>query len=361
MRFKFEVSYETIKRGFDVTSAIAGLVVTAPLQLLTALAVRTVLGKPVLFKQERPGKDEELFQLVKFRTMLPIDPEAGHVTNEERTTKLGQLLRATSVDELPSLLNVLSGDMSLVGPRPLRKSYIPRFSRHHRRRHEVRPGLTGLAQVAGRNSLGWNERLDLDIEYVDSKSLSLDFRILYKTVGAVLKREGIREEGTASMSEFLGSGPNIVCRPLLRSDLPTRVEWLNNETIRSGISIEFVADLSSTQSWFDRTRDANRKDFIFVLEDGYPVAMAGFVDIERDSAYLYIYVNPNEIGKGYGRLVLVQLLKQAELSAIEQLKLEVKASNISAINLYKRFRFVKTGEISDATKYVMVRQVRETD
>jgi lipopolysaccharide/colanic/teichoic acid biosynthesis glycosyltransferase len=197
--------YDVVKRAIDVLAASVGLVLTAPLQVMVAVLVRWRLGSPVLFKQPRPGKDEEIFELVKFRSMLEPDPERGLVEDADRITRFGRILRSTSLDELPTLWNVLRGDMSLVGPRPLLVQYLGRYSAEQARRHEVRPGVTGLAQVSGRNGLAWDEKLAKDVEYVDRRSLGLDVRILVRTFSQVLRRRGISAEGEATMPEFLGS------------------------------------------------------------------------------------------------------------------------------------------------------------
>jgi lipopolysaccharide/colanic/teichoic acid biosynthesis glycosyltransferase len=197
-------SYDTWKRLIDISVALVGLVVTAPLQGMVALMVRANLGPPVLFRQERPGKDERLFELVKFRTMRNPDPEQGLVTDADRMTRFGAVLRASSLDELPTLWNVLKGDMSLVGPRPLLVEYLDRYSREQRRRHEVRPGITGLAQVSGRNAISWDDKFAKDIEYVDNRSLHVDIRILVLTLKCTLRREGIAADGDVTMPEFLG-------------------------------------------------------------------------------------------------------------------------------------------------------------
>ncbi|WP_282005383.1 sugar transferase [Propioniciclava sinopodophylli] len=197
-------AYDVTKRILDAGVAGAGLVVTAPLQAAVALAVLKEHGRPVLFRQPRPGKDGRIFELVKFRTMLL--PDAQRVSDADRLTSLGKLLRATSLDELPTLWNVLKGDMSLVGPRPLLVQYLERYSPEQARRHEVRPGITGLAQVRGRNNLDWDDKFALDVEYVDNRSLGLDLRILWETVAVVLLRRGISADGHVTMSEFRGAG-----------------------------------------------------------------------------------------------------------------------------------------------------------
>jgi len=196
---------ERLKRAIDVTVALLLLVLTAPLIAVVALVVAVGLGRPVLFRQHRTGRHGRTFELVKFRSMLPPDPGRGLIEDGDRLTPLGRFLRATSLDELPTLWNVLRGDMSLVGPRPLLPEYLPRYSPWHARRHEVRPGVTGLAQVSGRNSLSWETKLDLDVRYVDSWNLGADLAILLATVRTVLRRDGISAAGTPTAPEFLGT------------------------------------------------------------------------------------------------------------------------------------------------------------
>lgn len=198
-------AYDPFKRAFDFVAASILLVVTSPIQAAVAVLVHRKLGSPVLFRQERPGKDEQIFELAKFRTMLDVDEEAGLVTDEQRLTKFGALLRSTSLDELPTLWNVIKGDMSLVGPRPLLVRYLPLYSAEQRRRHDVRPGVTGLAQVSGRNAISWEDKFARDVEYVDSRSLVLDVKILFATVAKTIKRDGISADGDVTMPEFTGS------------------------------------------------------------------------------------------------------------------------------------------------------------
>lgn len=199
--------YDYLKRAIDVVGSGAALVALSPVIGAVGLAVRHNLGSPVIFKQQRPGKDGKVFTIYKFRTMIDIDESKGLISNEDRLTSFGQKLRSTSLDELPSLWNVLRGDMSLVGPRPLHVRYLPRYSEHQSRRHEVRPGITGLAQVNGRNLLNWSVRLDTDVEYVDQRSLLLDCQIVFKTLSTVFKRSGISAEGHVTSSEFTGATP----------------------------------------------------------------------------------------------------------------------------------------------------------
>ncbi len=195
--------YDVLKRGLDIVVSGLGLIVTAPIQLLIAGVVLASVGRPVLFRQPRPGRHGQPFQLTKFRTMH--EPSAGRVSDEERLTETGRLLRALSLDELPTLWNVLKGDMSLVGPRPLLMEYLELYTPEQARRHEVRPGVTGLAQVSGRNRLRWEERFALDVQYVDNRSLRLDLQILFRTLAVVLQRTGISEQGHATASPFTGT------------------------------------------------------------------------------------------------------------------------------------------------------------
>lgn len=196
----------SVKRLLDVTVAGIALLCLLPLLLLLALAVRLALGKPVLFRQRRPGLGGRPFLLIKFRTMRDaVDGDGRSLRDEERLTAFGRFLRSTSLDELPELWNVLRGDMSLVGPRPLLMHYLERYTPEQARRHEVRPGLTGWAQINGRNALGWEEKFRLDVWYVDNRSLWLDIRIIVRTIGKILGRHGISAEGAATMPEFMGA------------------------------------------------------------------------------------------------------------------------------------------------------------
>ena len=194
------------KRLFDLALTIPGLVLVSPLLGLLALLVRWRMGRPVLFRQTRPGLHGQPFELCKFRTMTDARDASGRLLPDaERLTRLGRLLRASSLDELPELWNVLRGDMSLVGPRPLLPEYLSRYSPRQARRHEVRPGLTGLAQVSGRNATTWEERFELDVRYVETWSLSGDVKLILRTVGTVLRREGINADEHATMPYFQGS------------------------------------------------------------------------------------------------------------------------------------------------------------
>lgn len=203
--YRETTNYDVFKRIGDVALASIGLVVSSPVQLAIAILIRKKLGSPVFFRQLRPGRDGEIFELIKFRSMLPPDAEKNFVTDQDRLTTFGRVLRSTSLDELPTLINVLKGDMSIVGPRPLLVEYLKLYSDQQMHRHDVRPGVTGLAQIRGRNSLTWEEKFDLDIEYVERRSLLLDVRIILGTVRSVIFRHGISATGNVTMPEFRGS------------------------------------------------------------------------------------------------------------------------------------------------------------
>lgn len=195
-----------IKRPLDCFLSTVALIILSPVLAVTALLVRTKLGSPVLFTQDRPGRNEKIFKLYKFRTMTNERDENGELLPDDvRLTKFGKALRATSLDELPELFNIIKGDMAVVGPRPLLVKYLPRYNEHQARRHDIRPGFTGLAQVHGRNAISWEEKFDWDVQYVDNVSFASDAKIILDTVKTVVKSEGITSETSVTMEEFKGS------------------------------------------------------------------------------------------------------------------------------------------------------------
>ena len=195
-----------LKRPLDFVLALSGFVVLSPVMAVTAILVRTKLGSPVIFTQDRPGQNEKVFKLYKFRSMTDARDENGELLPDDvRLTSFGKALRATSLDELPELINIIKGDMAIVGPRPLLVRYLPRYSAHQARRHEVRPGFTGLAQVNGRNAISWEEKFDWDVKYVDRITFLEDVKIILATVKTVLKRDGISSATNATMEEFMGN------------------------------------------------------------------------------------------------------------------------------------------------------------
>lgn len=194
------------KRMLDLILSLMALIILMPLMFFIAILVRIKLGSPILFKQKRPGKNEKIFTLYKFRTMTDKKDEKGNLLpDEQRLTKFGKMLRSTSLDELPEIFNILKGDMSFVGPRPLLVEYLPLYNEEQKRRHDVRPGLTGLAQVSGRNLISWEEKFEDDIRYIANIGFITDVKILFATIGKVFKREGISQENNVTMEKFKGN------------------------------------------------------------------------------------------------------------------------------------------------------------
>lgn len=195
-----------IKRILDFTLGLLALIILTPLMLIIWILVRIKLGKPAIFKQKRPGKNEKIFTLYKFRTMTDEKDEEGNLLPDaDRLTKFGKFLRSTSLDELPELINIIKGDMSIVGPRPLLVEYLPLYNEEQKHRHDVRPGLTGLAQISGRNAIEWEQKFNEDIEYIKNITFIQDTKIILKTFIKVFKKEGINEEGNATMRKFAGN------------------------------------------------------------------------------------------------------------------------------------------------------------
>ena len=204
-----QVYKKFIKRPQDFLCALLAIILLSPIMLVIALLVRAKLGAPVLFSQERPGLNGRIFKLYKFRSMTDQrDTNGDLLPDDVRLTSFGRKLRSTSLDELPELFNILKGDMAVVGPRPLLVRYLERYNEHQARRHEVRPGFTGLAQIHGRNAISWEEKFDWDVRYVDNITFLGDWKIIFETVRTVLRREGINAAGEATMGEFMGSDPS---------------------------------------------------------------------------------------------------------------------------------------------------------
>ena len=206
---KINIMRHFIKRLFDIISSAAGLIAISPLLVILAILVRLKLGSPVLFRQQRPGLGGKAFVIYKFRTMTDQRDASGNLLpDSQRLPAFGRFLRSTSFDELPELLNVLKGDMSIVGPRPLMMKYLGRYSSEQARRHEVKPGITGWAQVNGRNAISWEDKFKLDVWYVDNWTFWLDMKIIFKSVWMVIAKKGITQQGRATMDEFMGTRPN---------------------------------------------------------------------------------------------------------------------------------------------------------
>lgn len=206
MNSKVAIYRRFVKRPMDFILSLIAIIVLSPVFLIVSLLVRTKLGSPVLFKQKRPGLNEEIFMMYKFRTMTDERDDKGKLLPDSiRLTKFGRLLRSTSLDELPELFNILKGDMSIIGPRPLLVQYLPLYNNHQKRRHEVRPGLSGLAQVSGRNAISWEDKFNLDIEYVENVRFIEDLKIIFLTIIKVFVREGINSKTAATIEPFKGT------------------------------------------------------------------------------------------------------------------------------------------------------------
>lgn len=204
--FKGGIYRSFVKRPMDFILSLIAIIVLSPVFIIVAILVRTKLGSPVLFKQKRPGLNEEIFMMYKFRTMTDERDDKGELLPDSvRLTKFGRLLRSTSLDELPELFNILKGDMSIIGPRPLLVQYLPLYNNHQKRRHEVRPGLSGLAQISGRNAISWEDKFDLDVDYMENISFIGDWKIILLTIKKVFVREGINSETAATMEPFKGT------------------------------------------------------------------------------------------------------------------------------------------------------------
>src|SRR5699024_9390215 len=267
------------KRVLDVLCLVAAAPVVVPLGLAVAAAVRTVDGAPVLFKQPRAGMDNETFAVTKFRTMRAGD---GRNKDSIRITKLGRFLRKTSLDELPQLWNVLKGDMSLVGPRPLYPEYIPYYTDEEKLRHAMRPGITGLSQVSGRNNLRWTSRLAKDVEYVRNASVSQDIKIIMKTISKTLSRDDVaavaRDTGEPlNVERSYPRDSQFALRRFNLLDVPYRVKWMNDARTRKHMQIPFLATKETTTEWYHKVKeDPLRDDFVvYRPADDEPVAMLG--------------------------------------------------------------------------------------
>lgn len=268
-----------LKRFFDIVASFFGLLLLSPVIAIVAWQISRKLGSPVLFRQIRPGKDGKPFEMIKFRTMRDAYDEKGNpLPNEQRFTKFGNLLRSTSLDELPELWNVFKGEMSLVGPRPLLVEYLPLYNEHQARRHEVRPGVTGWAQINGRNAISWEQKFDYDVWYVDNQSFWLDIKILFATVKKVFVREGISSSETVTMPKFKGTKSNEKSLIVIgASGLGKEVVWLAK---RLGISVK---------GYLDDNETIQRQEFY-----GFPVLgkVSDWIGFE-DSEFVVAIASPN--------------------------------------------------------------------
>ncbi|MFT0762791.1 GNAT family N-acetyltransferase [Actinomyces sp. F1_1611] len=343
--------YMPVKRALDVMVVAIVAVPALAVGLLVALVVRVSLGSPVLFKQVRIGLNEKPFVLLKFRSMAPEFNRYGErVPTEQRITRFGRLLRKSSLDELPQLINILRGDMSLVGPRPLLPEYLPFYREQERLRHSVRPGLTGEAQVSGRNTLSWDERLAMDVEYCEHPSLLRDCRIVGETV-----RQVFLSSGTQSSPWDWGEPLNVergypkreqyALRRFEPRDIPLRVSWFNDSRVRKYMSLEGEFTEAGTGEWLVAARkDKCRKDLVVVdRETSQVVAMVGYRGLEEGQlAEVYEAVDPRLQGQGIGTAALRLLLeymksRQEHAGAFAS----IDRNNQASIRLHERCGFAQ--------------------
>ena len=281
-----------VKRAVDLLGASLGLLVLAPVFGLLWVLIRIKLGTPVIFTQRRPGKDGKPFTMFKFRSMLEEDPANGLLTDDQRMTPFGRRLRATSLDELPTLINVLKGDMSLVGPRPLNVEYLPLYSPHQARRHDARPGITGLAQINGRNALTWEARFDLDVHYVDHQSLWLDLKIMVQTIARVFSRSDIEGELISTMTMFVGAPPRD---GLTEEPLDARWHDLQDAWQRSSATYKIGDHNGATSN--------TMRHWVYLEDPENPVGIAGLSGLGEPELNASIVLGP-----GYHTTMAVEAL-----------------------------------------------------
>lgn len=344
------------KRIIDSLLIMVGLPVLLPVGLLTALSIRLIDGAPILFRQTRLGFQEREFELLKFRTMTAGD---GRSRDAHRITSLGAVLRKTSLDEIPQLINILRGEMSLVGPRPLYVEYREYYSERERLRHMVRPGITGNAQVRGRNSVRWRKRLEFDVSYVENLSTLNDFVIIALTVKSVLRRDGVSLVA-GETGEPLHIERSYPCeegarlRRLDLLDVDTRVTWMSDSHTAKYMQLPEKIDRESTISWLRKVReDAWRDDFVVVNDSDESInAMLGLKSaVGSPIGVLYIFTDPRRQGVGLGRQAMRLLLSWARKSRYETIELTVDKSNVAAVKLYESLGFRMSAETVQRREY----------
>ena len=341
-----------VKRIIDFCCALLALIVLMPVLLIIAALVRNKLGTPILFIQDRPGKNGKIFKLMKFRTMTDARDEAGNLLPDDvRLTRFGRILRSTSLDELPELINILKGDMAVVGPRPLLVEYLPYYTDEEFHRHDVRPGLTGWAQVNGRNSTNWDERLQQDIYYVKNISFLLDAKIIFMTAFKVIKCSDIlvgkqipagRLDNARKMRSSLKS--NIVTiRKFEEKDIPNKIKWINDSANNQYLHYDIPLNEVKTRTWF--IENQNRKDrYDAVIEcDGIPVGIIGLLSIENGKAEYYITMGESKYkGKGVAKQASILLLDYGfNVLRLNEIYLYTEVDNIAAQKLFEKCGFVQ--------------------
>ena len=345
------------KRVFDTVIVVALSPLLVMVSIIVTIAVLIGMGRPVFFVQPRIGLHGEVFSLFKFRSMKnDCDRDGNLLSDRERLTFLGKMLRVTSLDEIPQFMNVLRGDMAIVGPRPLLVHYLPHYSAREKIRHEVRPGITGLSQVSGRNDLSWEDRLELDVTYVEKASFRLDLWIIAQTVEKVVKREN----ATPIPGDFgepldiergYPQSRNFRLRRFEYRNVPLRVQWFSDPDIRRYMRLPAGVTIDSTIKWLTRVRKEDcRRDFVVTSKDtGVVVAMVGLKQEAHDELpEVYIIVGPDYQGKGIGGESLSLLLAWVRSSQIwPGVKASVHHDNIRSLKMFERCGFVVTESSDD--------------
>lgn len=357
------------KRVIDVTLTVLAAPLLLVLGFGAALAVRLSMGSPVIFRQKRIGLNEQEFLIFKFRTMANARGVDGVMLPDSvRLTRVGKILRKTSLDELPQFLNILRGDMSLVGPRPLLPEYLPYYFADERPRHQARPGITGLAQVAGRNSLLWDQRLRLDSAYVSRSSLLGDLAIVWETVKQVFTARGISTIAGESgepldvVRSYPRSG-GYALRRFEYMDISTRVAWFHHPEVRKFMSLPESVTIASTTEWLQAARSKpDRRDFsVYRIADGRVVALIGVGEPSNQGVpEMYMLVDPDQHGRGIGRISLQLLLEWMGLQGdYKGCSLSVSEDNVHAVALYLKLGFEVTRRHANESRVEMKLDIRQ--
>lgn len=332
------------KRGIDFSLSLLALLFLSPLLIVVTIWLHYAnKGAGAFFTQERPGRDEKIFKIVKFKSMTDErDADGNLLPDAQRLTKVGRFVRSTSIDELPQLFNVLKGDMSLIGPRPLLVRYLPYYTQREAMRHSVRPGMTGWAQINGRNNLKWDDRLELDVWYVEHLSFLLDLKVVFRTIKNVLSRTDVNVVVTGEFMDVERSRKPVVLRCLRKDDLPTRVQWMNDVRTYATLNIKVPITLERTELWYSNvSANSLRRDFVFEKGD-LLVAMGGLTQIDEaeKEAECYIFVNPNMQRCGIGtdsvRLICTYAFDELKL---QSLYIWTDEDNLSARKMYEKLGF----------------------
>lgn len=332
-----------LKRPLDLALSLIGFIVLSPLFIVTSIALLCANKGSPFFYQKRPGKNGTTFKIIKFKSMTDErDKDGNLLPDKDRLTKAGVFVRKTSLDEIPQLLNVIKGDMSLVGPRPLLTQYLPFYTEREQKRHDVRPGITGLAQVTQRNGLSWDEKLELDVKYVENLSFANDVKIIFQTVLKVLQRKDVNvlpsQHGT--LLSFARAN-RYVLRPLKQEDLKYRVAWINDSRINTTMNILTPITLEGTLEWFRSIKgNPTRVDLVLTHND-VPVAMSGVSNLENGNVESYTFVDPEKKGQGLGSMAqFLRLAYVFDVFGAERVNSIVDVDNIASRKAVEKFGFL---------------------